>query len=133
MSAKPFLDTNVILYLLSEDMTKADRAEALLAQGGTVSVQVLNEAANVMTRKLKMDLDEVGDILAGVRHFCEVVPVTIEIHVQALAITRRFGFSIYDSLIVAAAIDAKCEVLYSEDLQHGQQVGAQLTITNPFR
>ena len=133
MSAKPFLDTNVILYLLSEDMTKADRAEALLAQGGTVSVQVLNEAANVMTRKLKMDLDEVGDILAGVRHFCEVVPVTIEIHVQALAITRRFGFSIYDSLIVAAAIDAKCEVLYSEDLQHGQQVGDQLTIINPFR
>ena len=133
MSAKPFLDTNVILYLLSEDTTKADRAEALLAQGGTVSVQVLNEAANVMTRKLKMDLDEVGDILAGVRHFCEVVPVTIEIHVQALAITRRFGFSIYDSLIVAAAIDAKCAVLYSEDLQHGQQVGAQLTITNPFR
>ena len=133
MSAKPFLDTNVILYLLSEDMTKADRAEALLAQGGTVSVQVLNEAANVMTRKLKMDLDEVGDILAGVRHFCEVVPVTIEIHVQALAITRRFGFSIYDSLIVAAAIAAKCEVLYSEDLQHGQQVGDQLTIINPFR
>ena len=133
MSAKPFLDTNVILYLLSEDMTKADRAEALLAQGGTVSVQVLNEAANVMTRKLKMDFDEVGDILAGVRHFCEVVPVTIGIHDQALAITRRFGFSVYDSLIVAAAIDAKCEVLYSEDLQHGQQVGAQITITNPFR
>jgi len=133
MSAKPFLDTNVILYLLSEDMTKADRAEALLAQGGTVSVQVLNEAANVMTRKLKMDLDEVGDILAGVRHFCEVVPVTIEIHVQALAITRRFGFSIYDSLIVSAAIAAKCAVLYSEDLQHGQQVGDQLTIINPFR
>ena len=133
MSAKPFLDTNVILYLLSEDMTKADRAEALLAQGGTVSVQVLNKAANVMTRKLKMDLDEVGDILAGVRHFCEVVPVTIEIHVQALAITRRFGFSIYDSLIVSAAIAAKCAVLYSEDLQHGQQVGDQLKIINPVR
>jgi predicted nucleic acid-binding protein len=133
MSAKPFLDTNVILYLLSEDTTKADRAEALLAQGGTVSVQVLNEAANVMTRKLKMGLDEIGDILAGVRHFCEVVPVTIEIHDQAFAITRGFGFSIYDSLIVSAAIAAKCAVLYSEDLQHGQQVGDQLTIINPFR
>jgi predicted nucleic acid-binding protein len=133
MSAKPFLDTNVILYLLSEDTTKADRAEALLAQGGTVSVQVLNEAANVMTRKLKMGLDEVGDILAGVRHFCEVVPVTIEIHDQAFAITRGFGFSIYGSLIVSAAIAAKCAVLYSEDLQHGQQVGDQLTIINPFR
>ncbi len=132
MSAKPFLDTNVILYLLSEDAAKADRAETLLAQGGIVSVQVLNEAASVMTRKLRMDLDEVGEVLTGVRHFCDVVPVTIDIHDQALTITRRYGFSIYDSLIIAAAITARCEVLYSEDLQSGQQVGVHLKITNPF-
>jgi predicted nucleic acid-binding protein len=68
MSGKPFLDTNVVLYLLSEDTAKADRAEALLAAGGTVSVQVLNEAVSVMTRKLKMNLDEIREVLAGVRH-----------------------------------------------------------------
>jgi predicted nucleic acid-binding protein len=132
MSAKPFLDTNVILYPLSEDVAKADRAEALLAQSGTVSVQVLNEAANVMTRKLRMDLDEISGFLTGVRHFCDVVPLTIDTHDDAFEIARRYGFSIYDSLIIAAAIGAKCEVLYSEDLQSGQQIGGRLTIINPF-
>ncbi|MGF9764531.1 PIN domain-containing protein [Microvirga sp. 0TCS3.31] len=132
MSAKPFLDTNVILYLLSEDIAKADCAEALLAQGGTVSVQVLNEAANVMTRKLRTDLDEIRGFLTGVRKFCDVVPLTIDTHDDALAIVRRYGFSIYDSLIIAAAITAKCEILYSEDLQSGQQLGGRLTIINPF-
>jgi predicted nucleic acid-binding protein len=132
MSAKPFLDSNIILYLLSQDVAKADRAEALLSQSGTVSVQVLNEVANVMARKLRMDLDEISEFLTGVRHFCDVVPLTIDTHDDALAIARRYGFSIYDSLIIAAAIAAKCDILYSEDLQSGQQIGGHLTITNPF-
>src|SRR5215207_9446070 len=115
MSGKVFLDTNVILYLLSEDTAKANRAEVLLAQGGTVSVQVLNEAVNVMTRKLKMDLDDVREVLAGIRHFCDVEPVTVKTHDQALEVMRRYGFSIYDSAIVASAAQASCETLYSED------------------
>ncbi|KAB0267857.1 PIN domain-containing protein [Microvirga brassicacearum] len=131
MSAKPFLDTNVILYLMSSDTNKADRAEALLAEGGTISVQVLNEAANVMIRKLKMDLDEVRSVLAGVRHFCGIEPLTVEIHDQALDIRRRCGFSVYDSSIVAAAARAGCAILYSEDLHDGQTIDG-LTITNPF-
>jgi predicted nucleic acid-binding protein len=130
MSANPFLDTNVILYLLS-DTNKADRAEALLAEGGTISVQVLNEAANVMIRKLKMDLDEVCSFLAGVRHFCKIEPLTVEVHDQALEIRRRYGFSIYDSSIVAAAARAGCAILYSEDLHNGQTIDG-LTVTNPF-
>jgi predicted nucleic acid-binding protein len=133
MNAKPFLDTNVILYLLSGDMTKANRVEAVLAQGGTISVQVLNEAMNVMTKKLKMGLDEACDVLAGIRYACEVQPVTIETHDQALDIMRRYGFSIYDSGIVAAAAGAGCTTLYSEDLQDGQRIGPGLTITNPFK
>ena len=133
MNAKPLLDTNVILYLLSGDTTKANRVEALLAQGGTISVQVLNEAMNVMTKKLKMGLDEACDVLAGVRYACEVQPVTIETHDQALDIMRRYGFSIYDSGIVATAAGAGCTTLYSEDLQDGQRVGPGLTITNPFK
>ncbi len=133
MNAKPFLDTNVILYLLSGDATKANRAEALLAQGGTISVQVLNEAMNVMTKKLKMGLDEACDVLAGIRYACEVQSVTVETHDQALDIMRRYGFSIYDSLIVAAAVSAGCETLFSEDLQDGQRVQDSLTIVNPFK
>ena len=126
-----FFDTNVILYLL-DDGAKCDRAEALLAQGGTISVQVLNEAVNVMTKKLKMGLNEVCDVLAGIRYACDVQPFTIETHDQALDIMRRYGFSIYDSGIVAAAAGAGCTTLYSEDLQDGQRIGPDLTIANPF-
>ena len=133
MSDKPFLDTNVVLYLLSEDTAKADRAEALLAAGGTVSVQVLNEAVSVMTRKLKMSLDEIREVLAGVRHYCTVEPLTAEIHDEALDVMGRYGFSVYDSLIIAAAIRAGCDTLYSEDLQDGFRAGAALTIINPFK
>ncbi len=133
MNAKPFLDTNVILYLLSGDAAKANQAEALLAQGGTISVQVLNEAVNVMTKKLKMGLDEVCDVLAGIRFACDVQPVTIETHDQALDIMRRYGFSIYDSGIVAVAACAGCTTVYSEDLQDGQRIGSDLTIINPFK
>ena len=133
MSGKPFLDTNVILYLLSGDAVRADRAEALLAAGGTVSVQVLNEAASVMTRKLKMNLDEIREVLAGVRHFCTVEAVTAEIHDKALDIMGRYGFSVYDSLIIAAAIRAGCDTLYSEDLQDGFRADSVLTIVNPFK
>ena len=133
MRNKPFLDTNVVLYLLSEDAAKADRAEALLAAGGAVSVQVLNEAASVMTRKLKMNLHEIREVLAGVRHYCTVEPLTAEIHDEALDVMGRYGFSVYDSLIIAAAIRAGCDTLYSEDLQDGFRAGAALTIINPFK
>jgi len=133
MSAKPFLDTNVILYLLSADTTKANRAEALLAEGGTISVLVLNEAVNVMTKKLKMGLDEVCDVLTGIRYACDVQPVTIEMHDHALEIMRRYSFSIYDSGIIAAAAGAGCTTLYSEDLQDGQRIGLNLIIANPFK
>jgi predicted nucleic acid-binding protein len=132
MNAQPFLDTDVILYLLSGDTINANQAEALLAQGGTISVQVLNEAVNVMTKKPAMGLDEVCDVLARIRYVCDVQPVTIETHDQALNIMRRYGFSIYDSGIVAAAAGAGCTTLYSEDLQDGQRVGPDLTITNRF-
>ena len=66
-AAEVFFDTNVVLYLLSEDAGKADRAEELLASGGRISVQVLNEFATVASRKLSMGWPEIGEILAQVR------------------------------------------------------------------
>ncbi|MET0426962.1 MAG: PIN domain-containing protein [Microvirga sp.] len=132
MNAKPFLDTNVLLYMLSADAAKADAARALLARGGTISVQVLNEAANVLTRKVRMEIDEARKTLADIRRFCTIEPLTIAVHDQALAVAGRYGFSIYDSLIVSTAMAAGCSTLYSEDLQHGQEIGTGLTIANPF-
>ena len=127
-----FFDTNVVLYLLSADPAKADRAEELLAIGGTISVQVLNEFVAVASRKLHMSWIEIREVLAQVRAVCAVEPVTIETHERALRLAERYGISIYDALIVSAALLANCKTLYSEDMQDGQVIERQLTIRNPF-
>ena len=127
-----FLDTNVLLYLLSAETAKADRAEELVAAGGVISVQVLNEFAAVATRKLAMDIAAVRDILATVRAVCDVTPLDIDTHDRALDLAERFRLSIYDALMVAAAAGAGCRVLYTEDLQHSQAFD-RLTVRNPFR
>ena len=127
-----FFDTSVLLYLLSTDAAKADRVEELLAARGTISVQVLNEFAAVSLRKLRMPLPEVKEILDTVRVVCDVVPVTVETHDRAMAIVARYGFSLYDSLLIAAALIAGSRRLYSEDLQHGQLIDRQLRVVNPF-
>lgn len=129
---KLFFDSNVLLYLLSGDKRKADRAEAIIALGGIISVQVLNEFASVASRKLGMTYTEIREILATVRAICQTQPVTIDTHDLGLDIAERFGFSLYDSLIVSAALQSGCNILYSEDMQHGQEIDAQLVITNPF-
>jgi len=130
-ASRAFFDTNVLLYLLAAE-AKADRAEALLASGGTVSMQVLNEFASTAFRKLKLTWPEIREVLAGVRATCDVVPVTVAIHEKGLAIAERYQFSFYDSLILAAAQEAGCRIVYSEDMQHGQVV-ASVTVRNPFR
>ena len=127
-----FFDTSVLLHLLSTDATKADRVEELLAARGTISVQVLNEFAAVSLRKLRMPLPEVKEILDTVRAVCDVVPLTVETHDRALAIVARYGFSLYDSLLIAAALIAGSKRLYCEDLQHGQVIDRQLRVVNPF-
>ncbi len=129
---KPFCDTNVLLYLLSKDATKADRAEALLADGGMISVQVLNEFAAVASRKLGLSRNEIKDILDPIRTLCEVVPLSIETHDRGVEIAERYGFSLFDATIIASALQAGCAILYSEDLQHDQRIASQLRIRNPF-
>ncbi len=130
--AESFFDTSALLYLLSADSRKADRIEGLLAAGGTISVQVLNEFAAVTLRKLAMPLPEVREVLATVRAVCRVEPVTTGTHDRALVILERYGFALYDSVLIAAALIAGCRRLYCEDLQHGQLIDRQLRVINPF-
>lgn len=130
--SEDFFDTNVVLYLLSADTAKADRAEELLALGGTISVQVLNEFVAVASRKLRMSLMEIREVLTQIRAVCTVEPITVETHERALRIADRYGMSIYDALIVSAALLAGCETLHSEDMQDGQVIDRKLTIRNPF-
>jgi predicted nucleic acid-binding protein len=127
-----FFDTSVLLYLLSEDSDKADRVEELLAESGTVSVQVLNEFAVVAMRKLKMALRDVREILDTIRAVCSVEPITLATHDRGLAINERYGFSLYDSMIVSSALIVGVKTLYSEDLQHGQLIDGQLRVIDPF-
>jgi predicted nucleic acid-binding protein len=132
MSADAFFDTNVALYLLSADTGKADRAETLLAEGGQISVQVLNEFVAVARRKLDMPWREVRDVTAQLRAVCRVAPLTIEVHDRATRIAERLGLSIYDGTIVASALLAGCRILYSEDFQDGRLIDGQLRVSNPF-
>lgn len=127
-----FFDTNVVLYLLSEDDNKANQAEALLAAGGTISVQVLNEFVSVARRKLGCDWAEVRDILETLRALCSVQPLTVEVHALGLRLAERYGLPVYDAMIAASALDSGCTTLWSEDFQDGQILDGRLRIRNPF-
>jgi predicted nucleic acid-binding protein len=128
-----FFDTNVLLYLASGDSAKADRAERLVAEGGTISVQVLNEIANVARRKMRMSWKETNGLLAVVRGLLPVVPVTVETHEVGLSLAERYGLSTYDAMIAASALLSGCDTLWSEDLQHDMAIDNRLRIVNPFR
>jgi predicted nucleic acid-binding protein len=133
MSAtKVFFDTNVLLYLLSGDAAKADRAEALVIVGGVISVQVLNEFASVASRKLGMSWAEIREVLDTIRAVCRVEPITLETHDRGFALSERYGFPIYDSMILASALLAGCDRVFTEDLQDGQDIDGRLTVRNPF-
>ena len=132
-AANAFIDSNIILYLLSKDTKKADAAEAVLRAGGLISVQVLNEIANVALRKTGMSWAETNQFLASIRSLCAVESLTVETHDRGRDVAERYGLSVYDSMIVAAALLAGCTVLYSEDMQHGLVVDKQLRVANPFK
>ena len=127
-----FFDTNVLLYLMSADEAKADRAESLIAGGGVISVQVLNEFAAVAVRKHALSHAEIRDALEPIRTVCRLEPLTVETHDLGLQLAERYGFSVYDAMIVAAALLAGCGILFSEDMQHGQRIEDRLTLCNPF-
>lgn len=130
--ADQFFDSNVVLYLISADEIKADKAEDLISQGGHISVQVLNESASIATRKLKMTHDEVRDVLATVRAICQVNPLTEATHDLGMQIAERYQLSIYDATIAASALAAGCTTLFSEDMQDGLVINRKLRVKNPF-
>ncbi|OVZ66439.1 MULTISPECIES: PIN domain-containing protein [unclassified Pigmentiphaga] len=129
---KVFIDSNIVLYLLSEDTAKADRSEALLRLRPTISVQVLNEVTNVCIRKLGMTWSEVGQLLDVVKSLCNLVPLTIETHDLARRVAERHGLAFYDACIVATASMEGCRTLYTEDMHHGLIIEDSLTLRNPF-
>jgi predicted nucleic acid-binding protein len=134
MSGSAFFDTNIFVYAVVQDDPRSDKAEELIAEGGTVSVQVLNEFADVVRRKAKMPWDKVRFAIQNIKALCpDPLPLTVDIHNEALTIAEKYGYRIYDALIVASALKARCTILYSEDMRDGQVIDHRLTIRNPFR
>lgn len=132
MSASAFFDTTVFVYAVVQDDPRSQQAEDLLAVGGTVSVQVLNEFADVARRKAK-PWDEVRFAIENIKALCPApLPVTLDTHKEALEIAEKYGYRIYDALIIASALEARCTILYSEDLRDRQIIEKRLTVRNPF-
>jgi predicted nucleic acid-binding protein len=128
-----FFDTNVLLYLASGETEKADRVEALLQNGGIVSVQVLNEIANVARRIMRLSWDETHRFLGLVRGLLAVEAITAATHERGLALAERYGLSVCDAMIAAAALLAGCDRLWSEDMQHEMAIDRGLRVIDPFR
>lgn len=127
-----FFDTNVLLYLISRDEKKADKVEELLAAGGTISVQVLNEIANVARRKIGLSWFDVRSFVETIEGLVKIVPITKDVHDNGIAIAERYGLSPYDAFIAAAALLAGCDRLWSEDMHDGLLIEKRLRIVNPF-
>jgi len=128
-----FFDSSVLLYIASREPAKAERAENLIAVGGTISVQVLNEIANVARRKMQMSWDDTRTFLSLLRGVLSTSPITVETHERGLEIAQRYGLSVYDAMIAASALLAGCETLWSEDMHDTLLIEGRLRVSNPFR
>jgi predicted nucleic acid-binding protein len=133
LMAGEFLDTNVLIYAFTDD-PRNQKAQELLGKGCVIGVQVLNEFTNVARRKLGMTWEELREALSSILIVCPtVLPMDLEVHSDALAIAERYGFRIFDALMIASAHRSGCEILWSEDMQDGMVIDGRLRIANPFR
>jgi predicted nucleic acid-binding protein len=136
---KTFIDTNVLIYWV-DDSTRAEAVEALLAGDSVISVQVLNEFANVLRKKRAMPLADIQSLCNTLISTCEVYDLSVRTHQTALVLMTRYSLSLFDANIVAAAGLSGCAILYSEDMQDGLNIQCPeaagsftLSIQNPFR
>jgi len=128
-----FLDSNILIYAFTED-ARTSAAEALLQGQPTISVQGLNEFANVARRKLGFSWMELREALETISILCpRILPINVGTHREGLRIAERYNLALFDSLIVASALQADCNILWSEDMQHGMMIDRRLRIANPFR
>ena len=132
MPGKIFIDTNIVIYSLGQKSTKAHIAAPLFIGSPFISTQVLSETANVASKRLALSVAEIRKLITSLAAMCRVEIISMDTIHSALHIRERYSFSWYDSLIVAAALGAGCDTLYSEDMHDGQEINEQLRIVNPF-
>lgn len=132
MPDKIFIDSNIVIYAISQATGKAHLAAPLFVGLPSISTQVLSETANVASKRLGLSVSEIRKLISWLETMCTVEIITLATVHKALDVRERYGFSWYDSLIVSAALAAGCQRLYSEDMQHGQLIDGQLRVVNPF-
>lgn len=133
LTARPATaDTNVVVHSLLET-SKAETATAVLGTCAFLSVQALNEYANVARKRLNRNWQKIEDDLAEVRASVpKIVPIDTDVHVEGLRIASRYRLSFYDALMLAVALSEGARILYSEDMQHGMSIDETLRIVNPY-
>ena len=131
---RAFVDTNVIVYLYSDsDKYKRKRAFSVFENYNCqLSTQVLNEFSHICIKKLKYDSTKIRELVELLCSYCDVAYIYEDTIENALAIQARYGYSYYDSLIIASALEQNCQYLFSEDMADGQVIEGKLTIKNIF-
>ena len=133
MNRKIALDTNVLVYCHSNaEPEKQETATSFFALCPVISTQVLSEYINVVKRKLKLPKDEIMDVCMLNLEMCILQPVSFTTLKYARRLLDWYDFQLFDSIVVASALEANCHILYSEDLHHGLLVENRMKIINPF-
>ena len=134
-AGKVFLDSNVFIYMYDSSQPAKKEASLVLIDINdcVTSTQAINEISNVLTRKIKLPFSVVKQVLEDIYRICEVKQLQKHTIFHALEIMERFGFSYYDCLMLASALENDCRVLYSEDMSDGQVIDDKLRIVNPYK
>jgi predicted nucleic acid-binding protein len=133
MKGKVFVDTNVFLYLLSDNTDKKVTSKKILMSNPFISTQVLNEFSNISIKKFKLSIVDTKEILNIISEEATIFIFSQKTVFNALDLKEKYGFQFYDGLILATALENDCDTLYSEDMQHNQLIEKQLRIINPFK
>jgi len=136
MHDKAFLDSNILIYLYSEDdKNKRNIAQNILDDNDCMtSIQAMNEISSVWFRKLMWSADKIKDHLDNIEQVCdEIITISRATINKALSLKERYEFSYFDSLMPSSALEGDCNIIFSEDMSDGQIIEKTLKIVNPFK
>jgi predicted nucleic acid-binding protein len=136
MEPRIFLDTTIFIYAFSDDPATANKGEIardIVGEPFEISVQVLNEFANVARRKFDKEWAAIESLLSDIVYVSNVIhPLILDVHLKGIRLSKQHGFQLYDAMLIASALKAGCDIFASEDMQDGMVIENRLTIRNPF-
>jgi predicted nucleic acid-binding protein len=131
--SKIAVDTNVLIYLHDGlNSSKKSAAESILAENPNIPAQVISEYLNTTRRLLTLSKENLLLQTSELFSNCEIIPISSSTLLKSAELIKKFQFQLFDAIIVAASLQAGCDILYSEDMHHGLLINNSLTILNPF-